>query len=84
MKSMQIWSFFWSVFSRIQFECGEMRTRITSNTDNFTQSNCLIKAFTENRSVGNLKRNCKTICQSAGHFKYFSKNGGHAYLMHFV
>ena len=27
--------FFWSVFSRIQSECGKVRTRITPNTDTF-------------------------------------------------
>ena len=26
---------FWSAFSRIQSECGEMRTKITANTDTF-------------------------------------------------
>ena len=27
VKSVQIWSYFWSVFSHIQSECGKIRTR---------------------------------------------------------
>ena len=31
--------FFWSVFSRIQCECGKIRTRKTPNTDSFYAGN---------------------------------------------
>ena len=34
-KSVQIRSFFWSVFSRIQSECGKIRTRKNSYLDSF-------------------------------------------------
>ena len=34
VKSVRFGAFFWSVFSRIQSECGKIRTRKTPNTDN--------------------------------------------------
>ena len=34
MKSVQIWSFFWSVFSLLKTESGKIRTRKTPYLDN--------------------------------------------------
>ena len=49
VKSVQIWTFFWSVFSRIRTENGKIRTRKNSVFGHFS------------RSAGN----CKTSCFSS-------------------
>ena len=40
-KNVQIQSFFWSAFSRIQSECGKIRTRKNSVFGHFSRSECI-------------------------------------------
>ena len=45
MKSVQIRSFFWSVFSRIQFEYGKIRTRKKSVFGHFSYTVSITNLF---------------------------------------
>ena len=38
VKNVPIWNYFWSVFSRIQSECGKIRTRNNSAFEHFSPS----------------------------------------------
>ena len=77
--------FFWSVFSRIQFECGEIRTRKTPNTDTFhvvistdRTVRCFIKYLCKYHSWSLLSKNfINGICLQKRELKtinYFHKS----------
>ena len=48
VKSVQIQSFFWSVISRIQSECGKIRTRNNSVFGHFSRRDLLLDALSYN------------------------------------
>ena len=70
VKNVQIRSFFWSVFSRIQSECGEIPTRKNSVFGHFSSSSCntgnkkdailqAIKKYSMDTSIVNFVKNPK-------------------------
>ena len=67
VKRVRIWSFFCSVFSRIQFECGKIRTRKNSVSEHFSHSvsseklNILSVTGTKKLPVINIRKVFKSI-----------------------
>ena len=58
MKSVQIRSFFWSVFSRIQSECSKIRTRKNSVFGHFSRSGTISFPSSNSKLLSIMKRKC--------------------------